>query len=123
MRLNKLSHPVWKMVLLAVCMGLLGLAVWRDTPCPIRHFTHIPCPACGMSRSYLALLHGDVAGAFHHHPMFWCVPLAVLTVLWEGALFQNQRWNNLFNFGLVAGLLLCWFIRLIGSAAGWLGEL
>ncbi len=43
--------------------------------CPIRFVTGIPCPGCGLSRAYLALLKLDFAGAFHYHPLFWAVPL------------------------------------------------
>ncbi|AFY45626.1 hypothetical protein Nos7107_5111 [Nostoc sp. PCC 7107] len=31
--------------------------------CPIRHFTGIPCPTCGMTRSFMAIGRGDLSQA------------------------------------------------------------
>ena len=42
--------------------------------CPIRWLTGIPCPGCGLSRAYLALLSGNLQGDFVFHPLFWAVP-------------------------------------------------
>ncbi len=35
--------------------------------CPIKHFTGIPCPTCGMTRSFMAIAHGDLGQAFAFH--------------------------------------------------------
>jgi len=35
--------------------------------CPFRALTGIPCPGCGMTRSFLALTNGDLAGAASYH--------------------------------------------------------
>jgi hypothetical protein len=35
--------------------------------CPIRHFTGIPCPGCGMTRSFLAIARGDWHQAVAEH--------------------------------------------------------
>jgi len=35
--------------------------------CPILQFTGIPCPGCGMTRSFLALIQGDLKGAIAFH--------------------------------------------------------
>lgn len=50
--------------------------------CPIRLLTGIPCPGCGLSRAFLALLHLDLAGAFSFHPMFWAVPILAGAAVW-----------------------------------------
>lgn len=35
--------------------------------CPILAFTGIPCPGCGLTRSFLALTKGDLISAFSYH--------------------------------------------------------
>jgi hypothetical protein len=35
--------------------------------CPLRYLTGIPCPTCGMTRSFVALAQGDLAGAVDYH--------------------------------------------------------
>ena len=34
------------------------------TICPFRLITGLPCPGCGLTRSWVALAHGDAAAAF-----------------------------------------------------------
>lgn len=35
--------------------------------CPLRYWTGIPCPTCGMTRSFMAIARGDVSLAFTEH--------------------------------------------------------
>ncbi|MBC8544660.1 MAG: DUF2752 domain-containing protein [Clostridia bacterium] len=70
---------MWKTWARNVCrrFGLwIGLAIYvlvfRGS-CVIRLLTGIPCPGCGLSRAYLALLHGHIADAFYYHPLFFTV--------------------------------------------------
>jgi len=37
--------------------------------CPFRLLTGLPCPGCGLSRSLVSLLHGDLAAAVFFHPL------------------------------------------------------
>ncbi|HZK38609.1 MAG TPA: DUF2752 domain-containing protein [Clostridia bacterium] len=56
--------------------------------CPTKRFFGISCPACGMGRAHMAILHGDIRGAFAAHPLFWlAIPLIFL--------FLH---SNVFNF-------------------------
>lgn len=49
------------------------------TVCPFRIVTGLPCPACGLTRSWVLTAHGDLAGAFTQH---WLGPASLaLTVL------------------------------------------
>jgi hypothetical protein len=50
--------------------------------CPIRAFTGIPCPGCGMTRSFLSLVQGNLGEAFSYHlfgPIlfFFCLLAAI----------------------------------------------
>jgi hypothetical protein len=44
--------------------------------CPSKKFLHIECPGCGLQRSYIALMKGDVAGSFELYPA--AIPMLLL---------------------------------------------
>ena len=44
--------------------------------CPSRAFLHIDCPGCGMQRSFICLLQGDLKGSLQLHPA--TIPMLVL---------------------------------------------
>ncbi|NJL01839.1 MAG: DUF2752 domain-containing protein [Spirulinaceae cyanobacterium SM2_1_0] len=54
---------------------VLGAYVFSHTDyaspffCPFRALTGIPCPGCGMTRSFLAMSHGDFVGAASYHAL------------------------------------------------------
>ena len=78
--------------------------------CPIRWLTGIPCPGCGLSRAYLALLSGNLKGAFAFHPLFWAVPLLVFAALWRGR--KGEKTARLLLICLGAAFLLVYIWRL-----------
>ena len=48
--------------------------------CPFRVWSGLPCPGCGLTRSVVALAHGDLAGSLYFHPLGVAVVLALLAV-------------------------------------------
>ncbi len=53
--------------------------------CLIHHFAHIPCPACGSTRSVLALMQGDIAGGIYWNPLgFLMFALLIILPFWIG---------------------------------------
>lgn len=63
-------------IVYALWVERTGLAV----PCVFRALTHLLCPGCGVTRLCLALLQGDLAGAWQANPAL-LVMLPVLAVL------------------------------------------
>jgi hypothetical protein len=55
--------------------------------CPILAFTGIPCPGCGLTRSFLALTKGNLISSFNYHlfgPILFCLlMLATIHLLLE----------------------------------------
>jgi hypothetical protein len=53
----------------------LVLHVWAPadgpgfTLCPLRLFTGLPCPGCGMTRAFAHLAKGEWSAAVHDHPL------------------------------------------------------
>jgi len=61
----------WMLAL--ACAGLIATAAWfpfgRLPPlCAFLLLTDLPCLTCGMTRSWVALVHGDVLGALLWNP-------------------------------------------------------
>lgn len=51
--------------------------------CPIKYFSGISCPGCGMTRAVLAALRLDFEAAFYYHPLFLLTPLMFFLFLFE----------------------------------------
>ena len=57
-------------------VAAIGVAVLLDPAdiddgpvlCPFRALTGLPCPGCGLTRSWVQLVHGDVAASLAAHP-------------------------------------------------------
>jgi|GEM_PF-359719 hypothetical protein len=79
--------------------------------CPLRFLTGIPCPGCGMTRAWLAILHLDVAGAAAWHPLFWALPLIGVLYLARHRL-GTRRFNTCVGV-LIALFLVVWVARLV----------
>jgi len=54
--------------------GLFALIVALRLPfCPMAGVLGVPCPGCGLTRATFALVHGDVHGALHLHPLVFVI--------------------------------------------------
>ena len=84
---------------LVVC-GVYAALLLSGITCPIKQWTGISCPGCGMTRAWLSVLHGDFFAAFSYHPLFW-FPLALL----PAPLLRHTARQRLF------WILLVWLIR------------
>ena len=55
-------------LLLAAVLIYMAVMVKLRIFCPIRHFTGIPCPGCGMSRALGCLLRLNIVGSLRSNP-------------------------------------------------------
>lgn len=96
--------------------------------CPLVLIAHVPCPACGLTRATLALLHGDVAEAVRFHPLApVAVPFLALYVgartLWEIARGTpaRGRWEEVCQrilAVLAVSAVIVWAARFFGAFGG-----
>lgn len=66
--------------------------------CLIKHFTSIPCPSCGSTRSVLSILKGEFLQGFNYNPFGYILTLILIIVpLWISYDYFKQK-NTLFQF-------------------------
>lgn len=83
------------LLVLGICVALVALALVMEPVraggerlalggavlpelCTFRQVTGLPCPGCGLTRSWVSALHGDLRGSLSHHTLGWLVLLYVV---------------------------------------------
>lgn len=61
-----------------VGMSLAGISLWA---CPFLSLTGLPCPGCGLTRSCISLLCGDLTGSLRYHALGPLIMIVGLTGL------------------------------------------
>ena len=130
MRLRQRLEPrpgqIAGLVLVAAALLPPTLVASGPPLCPFRLLTGLPCPGCGLTRSLVCLLHGDLAMSLAFHPLGPPVALALLVlVLAEGRggaspLTRMGAWLEsrhpyavaAFPWATLAAFLLVWLVRL-----------
>lgn len=51
--------------------------------CPIKFFTGISCPGCGITRAWVSFFKLHITEAFYYHPLFWLVPVILVMYIYE----------------------------------------
>lgn len=85
--------------------------------CLFLESTGFKCPGCGSQRAVHALLHGQVAAAWHYNAML-VTTLPAIAFYWVVSLGRN-RWPRFYNWlfsrgvllSLVALIVLWWVLR------------
>jgi Protein of unknown function (DUF2752) len=68
----------------------LNITNWLEEhqlPCMFKSITHFDCPGCGMQRSCIALLKGDIAQSFKLYPALLPMILFFLFLLLNNTLY------------------------------------
>ena len=115
----------WALAGAAGLAAFLVLRVWVPPEgvafaiCPLRRFTGLPCPGCGMTRAFAHLAKGEWTAALRDHPL---APLfaAELTLLWAA---WGAAALGLVRLPVVAKPELAALGHLAVLAAVWLGRL
>lgn len=115
------------LLLLAGFLVLSRIALPEDrfsTICFFRLSTGVPCPGCGLTRSFSALAKFDPIGALRYHPLgpLLAIESVGLWIYWGGIALARRRppKPKLVNGFLIAHavlLIAVWLIRL----AWWTG--
>jgi len=115
--------PVWATAVVAVWLGLAGVATWlsarshAEPPlCPLRWATGLPCPFCGTGRAGVCLLEGRPLDAWRFNPLACTCALAAVVLLFARVVFRRglriertPREGRILWLAALALLLLNWF--------------
>ena len=82
--------------------------------CPLRFFTGICCPGCGMSRALWYALKLDFATAFNMHPLIFIMPVVALLFIFRKKLPPKLRIALTVLFCILMSVIYLW--RLINGS-------
>lgn len=86
------------------------------TKCVIKNVSGIPCPSCGMTRSYLHVLHGEFPEAFYDHPLFFTVPIILVIAYMLSINQHNQQTTKVLTvimFIIITMFIVLYVYRMI----------
>lgn len=61
-------------------------------PCFFRYLTNVPCPGCGLTRSFLAILDFDIVNAIRYNVLG--IPLFILIIILNIYLVKDMIYNK-----------------------------
>lgn len=106
-----------KAAFLAAFLGLSFLInrIITGSVCIIMSTYGLPCPACGLTRAYGALLRFEVLEALWWHPLFWFVPIIFGVALYKYVFIgkNNPKWFKIFIWGSLVVFIAVYAVRLI----------
>jgi Protein of unknown function (DUF2752) len=88
--------------------------------CPFKLIFSYPCPFCGLSRSFVALAHGDISTSLHYHILGWLMALAYVTafILFITAILRKsapvvEKKSFIISCQVLAAVfVLSWLVRI-----------
>lgn len=128
------QRAVMPILALISLVGLIIARAWPvpsvdggDPTCIMRIMTGLPCPGCGMTRSWVHLAHGDVLTAFEYNffgplAMFAAAALVVYTAVALVRRRPPERLLDLLNPRILIVLLGLWLgysvVRMVSLGMG-----
>ena len=100
---NSLLIPVWVILTIAAYFYLTNRIF--GYACPSEILFGLPCPACGLTRAFLLLLKGDMAGSLRMNPMLLFIPVYFILVLLKK---KNASENYLIAVVIAGHIVFVW---------------
>jgi len=99
---------------LKLCAMIFGIYLFLSLlhiGCPIKAFTGISCPGCGMTRAVVAALRFHFKDAFYYHPLFLLTPLMFLLFLFDE--FVPSKIKKVSWTIIIIAFIIVYFYRLL----------
>jgi hypothetical protein len=125
--------------LLVICAAVLAFSfaipslksrhLWINFPCIFRAATHVPCPMCGMTRSFIFTAHGNLEAALNMHllgPLLFFLVAATTVYLavsvvsgYRVRLTLSPRVRRIAFWSVAALFVACWIVKLVFMRGTW----
>ena len=100
----------YQRILVLSALLIFVILIWKIEPgCLVQKFINIPCPTCGMTRGFFAMINGDFETSFKLHPMLWSVPVLISMFLFYEKFFTGKI--KLISVSLLIFILSGFFIN------------
>ena len=100
-----------------ITLGVIALIVVAmyllDIQCFFKLIFKIPCPGCGMTRAYKALLRLDLPAAFAFHPLFPIPAIWLLYHIFRKRIGWKEKGEALFFAATILPFIVRWIIMMI----------
>ncbi|HEY9059598.1 MAG TPA: DUF2752 domain-containing protein [Pseudobacteroides sp.] len=108
--MSKLQNTLNKVLPLLIALLFVAILLLLDgSACLFKNVWGIPCPGCGMTRAFLAVLKLDILTGFYYHPLF--VLPVLIAVLY---MVRNKRIGK-----VIFGNNMVWLLSLIVTLSVW----
>lgn len=97
-----------KHILVTLAVAAPIVLFYLTLGCPLRYFTGICCPGCGMTRALWYVLTLDFATAFHMHPLIFIMPIVAIIFLLRDKLPPRLRALLVILFCVLMGGVYLW---------------
>jgi len=107
---KRIKKLIFITALLMILFTLAELGLYK---CPSRFLFGAPCPLCGITRAFKALVKGDLPLSFYYHPL-WPLFAAAVTLycLYSCDVIKLKKSTiNIISACLCALFILCFIIR------------
>lgn len=94
--------------------AVIAWLICRST-CIFKVIFGLPCPGCGLSRSFGAVFRLDFAEALRWHPLFGVIPLVLIAFVIKRLIYGRNivKWFTAFLFGVTVLFIAVFFTRAI----------